>query len=306
MSPSAKKQVVANIQEMFEISERRSCFLIGVSRSTVRYQLVEKSDDSELRKRIIELSEKKVCKRYGYRMIYAILKREGSKVNIKKVYRIWREEGLQQTKRGKPKKRKRSEVEQPVKKAERKDHVWSYDFVEDSTIKGVKIRNLTIIDEYTRESLQIRTEKSFPAERVINTLEWLFMTKGVPEYIRSDNGPEFIAKALMNWLEKNKVKTIHITPGSPWENGHIESFNGTLRDECLNMYAFDNVYEAQEIIENWRMEYNNFRPHSSLGYLTPGEYAERESARGLQATPSDPLQSEEKPARILTLAVDQI
>jgi len=162
-----------------------------------------------------------------------------------------------------------------INKAEYPDHVWSYDFIEDRTERGGKLRILVIIDEYTRECLATRVEPSIPAPVVIEVLEWLFLTRGVPKYLRSDNGPEFISKAVRQWLKESGCQTLFIKPGSPWENGYIESFNDKLRDECLNREVFRNGGEAQAIVKNWRQEYNNYRPHSSLGYLTPAEFAWR-------------------------------
>jgi len=162
-----------------------------------------------------------------------------------------------------------------VNKAEYPNHVWSYDFVEDRTERGGKLRILVIIDEHTRECLAIRVKPSIPASAVIEVLEWLFLTRGVPKYIRSDNGPEFISKAVCQWLKESGCQTLFIKPGSPWENGYIESFNDKLRDECLNREVFRNGKEAQAIVEAFRQEYNNYRPHSSLGYLTPAEFARR-------------------------------
>ena len=160
-----------------------------------------------------------------------------------------------------------------MNKAEYPNHVWSYDFVEDRTEIGGKLRILAIIDEYTRECLAIRVEPSIPAYAVVEVLEWLFLTRGVPKYIRNDNGPEFIARAVCQWLENSGCQILLITPGSPWENGYIESFNDKLRDECLNREIFRNGREAQAIIEAFRQKYNNYHPHSSLGYLTPVEFA---------------------------------
>ncbi len=162
-----------------------------------------------------------------------------------------------------------------VNKAGYPNHVWSYDFVEDRTERGSKLRVLAIIDEYIRECLVIRVAPSIPASAVIETLEWLFLTRGVPKHIRSDNGPEFVSRTVCQWLETSGCQTLFITPGSPWENGYIESFFDKLRDECLNREVFCNGREVQAIVENWRQEYNNYRPHSSLGYLTPTEFAKR-------------------------------
>jgi transposase InsO family protein len=160
-----------------------------------------------------------------------------------------------------------------VNKAEYPNHVWSYDFLEDRTERGGKLRILVIVDEYTRECLAVRIAPSIPARAVVDALEWLCLSRGVPRYLRSDNGPEFVAKVVQQWLEKFGCRTIFITPGSPWENGYVESFIDKLRDECLNREIFRNGREAQVIVETWRQEYNNDRPHSSLGYLTPVEFA---------------------------------
>lgn len=161
-----------------------------------------------------------------------------------------------------------------TKRAERPNHVWTYDFLEDRTERGGKLRILTVLDEYTRTALAIRVARSFPSESVIDVLEWLFLTRGVPEHIRSDNGPEFTADAIRAWLAGKECDTIYIAPGSPWENPFIESFNGSLRDECLNMEVFADTREAQELVETWRCDYNDLRPHSSLGYKTPSEFAQ--------------------------------
>lgn len=167
--------------------------------------------------------------------------------------------------------------------------MWSYDFVHDTTAKGAGLRVLTIMDEFTRESLATNVARSIKAVDVIHTLEWLFLTRGIPAHIRSDNGPEFVAKAVQRWLARHNCRTIYITPGSPWENPYIESFNGTLRAECLDRYLFVNVQEAQQVIEEWRHEYNHYRPHSSLDYQTPVVYAQRQAAvAGLMAATALP------------------
>jgi transposase InsO family protein len=212
--------------------------------------------------------------RYGYRRIAVLLRREGWKVNRKRVHRIWKAEGLSLPLR-RPRRRRVGSVGEIVNKAEYPNHVWSYDFAEDRTERGGKLRILAIIDEYTRECLAIRVAPSIPALAVVGVLEWLFLTRGVPKFLRSDNGPEFVAKAVCRWLETSGCQTLFITPGSPWENGYIESFFDKLRDECLNREVFRNGREAQAIVENWRQEYNNYRPHSSLDYLTPVEFARR-------------------------------
>lgn len=273
MSPQAKRQCAAYLVVEKEYSQRRACQLVGISRSCARYEPSQKEEEAELRKDIRDLADRN--KTYGYRRISVLLRREGSqKINKKRVHRIWKAEGLQLTRR-KPRKRRYGPKGEVIHKAERRNHVWSYDFLEDRTEKGGKLRILTVIDEFTRECLAILVNRSIPSPQVLNLLEWLFLVRGTPEHIRSDNGPELVAQAVQEWLAHRKCKTIYITPGSPWENPYIESFNGKFREECLDRYEFVNVQETQEIAENWRHEYNHYRPHSSLGYLTPVEYAER-------------------------------
>jgi transposase InsO family protein len=254
------------------ISERRVCRVLGQARSSQRYRPRVREDEEALTERIIELATK--YGRYGYRRITALLKQEGWKVNHKRVERIWRREGLRvpskQPKRGRLWLNDGSCVRL---RPESRNHVWSYDFVYERTHDGKQLRMLTIIDEYTRECLAIRTARRLSSKDVISTLAKLFVRKGVPEHIRSDNGPEFTAKAVRGWLQRLGVKTLFIEPGSPWENGYIESFNGKLRDELLNREIFYTVKEAQVLVEMWRKEYNQVRPHSSLGYRPPAPEA---------------------------------
>ena len=248
----------------------RACRLVGISRSSALYKQRTKPDEEALRERIRVLA--KDNSRYGYRRIAALLSREGNTTNIKRVHRIWKSEGLSLPQR-RPGRRQYGPKGEVVQKAEYPLHVWSYDILEDRTERGNKLRILTILDEYTKESTAIWVGRSISAQTVVEKLKWLFFSRGIPKYIRSDNGPEFIAKAVQGWLDESGCKTIHIEPGSPWENPYIESFNGKLRDECLNREIFRNTLEAQIIIEAWREEYNRYRPHSSLGYLTPEEFA---------------------------------
>lgn len=270
VSPSAQRIAVDYLREKKNCSERKACKLIKICRSVVRYKLKLKPEENDLIKQVHILANKH--KRYGYRRITRLVRREGKIVNKKRIERIWREEGLS-LKQRKSRKRKYGNTVEMINKAVRKNHVWTYDFVEDRTENGRKLRFLCVVDEYTRECLAIRVEHSFGSVQVIETLEWLFLIRGIPEHIRSDNGPEFIANDLCKWLGKNRCKTVFITPGSPWENAYIESFNGKFRDECLNCELFGNVRVAQIIAENWRVEYNTFRPHSSIGYMTPEEFA---------------------------------
>ena len=272
VSPLARRSAVKYLVKQRRSSQRRACVVVGLSRSLVRYIARRRRDEAELIKKIHKLAIRN--SRYGYRRITVLLRREGFRVNKKRVHRIWKSEGLGLPRR-RPKRRRMGPTGGIVNKAEYPNHVWSYDFVEDRTERGGKLRILVIIDEYTRECLASRVEPSIPASVVIEVLEWLFLTKGVPKHIRSDNGPEFISKAVCQWLKESGCQTLFIKPGSPWENSYIESLNDKLRDECLNREVFRNGREAQAIVETWRQEYNNYRPHSSLGYLTPAEFARR-------------------------------
>jgi putative transposase len=237
-----------------------------------RYQSNKSEEEEVLREDIIRLAG--TYGRYGYRRITALLRAEGWVVNPKRVERIWREEGLKvpakQPKRGRLYLNDGSCIRlRPLYK----NHVWSYDFVSDRLHNGKKTRMLTVIDEYTRKCLAIRVGFSLKSDDVLDTLSTLFITEGVPEYIRSDNGSEFTAKITREWIGGVGVKTAFIEPGSPWENGYNESFNGKLRDELLNGEIFYSLKEAQVLIEQWRRHYNEVRPHSSLGYKPPAPQA---------------------------------
>lgn len=255
-----------------DVSERRACKVISQPRMTQRYKSTRPDKDKALTTEIIKLANRH--KRYGYRMITAKLCQQGRLVNHKYVQRIWQKEGLQVPYRRKFKRATGgSNNSCSVKKAEFINHVWTYDFVSDQTEDGRKLKLLTVLDEFTRESPAIEVGRSIKAKDVIATLEYLFMVRGMPKCIRSDNGPEFIADAIKKWLNARDVNTLYIEPGSPWENGYIESFNGKLRDEVLNREVFYSVKEAKVIVETWRLEYNNHRPHSGLGYMTPAGFA---------------------------------
>ena len=228
--------------------------------------------EARLREEIVSLA----CQygRYGYRRITALLRNDGWRVNHKCVERIWRQEGLKVPQK-QPKRRRLwlNDGSCIRRRPEHPNHVWSYDFVADRTYNGRPLRLLTLVDEYTRESLAIKVDRTLKAYDVIEQLAELFVQRGTPDYIRSDNGSEFTSEAVRGWLQRLGVKTLFIEPGSPWENGYIESFNGKLRDELLNGEIFDTVIEARIIIERWRKEYNTRRPHSSLGYLPPAPEA---------------------------------
>jgi putative transposase len=259
---------VNHVCQQLLVSERRACRVLSQPRSTQRLIPYVPDDEPFLVSRIIELAEK--YGRYGYRMITGLLRQEGWKVNHKRVERLWRREGLKvpkkQPKRGRLWLNDGSCVRL---RPQYKNHVWSYDFMTARTADGRAFRILNIMDEYSRECLDILIDRHITADDVIEVLSTLFITVGIPEHIRSDNGPELTAKALRKWLSDLGVKTLFIEPGSPWENGYIESFNGKLRDELLNREIFTTLWEAKVLIEGWRKEYNEIRPHSSLGYRPP-------------------------------------
>jgi putative transposase len=246
---------------------RRSCALVGISSSSLYYKR-KRTEDPELLKELQRIARK--FKRFGYRRAWAMLKRAGKKMNVKKVHRIWKKEGL--ALRKKPGRKRLKTGRSVPLKALYPNHVWTYDFMLDSTADGRAIRILTIVDEFTRECLAIHLERSMPAVVILEVLERLFRERGGPEYLRSDNGPEFVAKIVQAWLERKGTKTHYIAPASPWENAYGESFNDKVRGECLNMEVFYSLAEAKVVVESWRRHYNEERPHSSLDYRTPLEF----------------------------------
>jgi len=254
------------------ISERFACRILGQHRSTQRKIPKATDDEAALTADIIALAIQ--YGRYGYRRITALLRNAGWVVNVKRVERIWRREGLKvpvkQPKRGRLWFNDGSCVRL---RPEYPNHVWSYDFVEDRTHNGKKYRMLNVIDEFTRECIAIRIGRQLKSTDVIDVLSDLFILRGIPGHIRSDNGPEFVAKAVRDWITAVGAKTAYIMPGSPWENGYCESFNSKLRDELLNGEIFYTLKEARVIIERWRRHYNTVRPHSSLGYKPPAPEA---------------------------------
>lgn len=268
MSPSRRRDCVEHVRSRTKVSERRACRVIGQPRATQRRLPIVRDDEDALTKAIVRLAT--TYGRYGYRRVRALLCTEGWQVNLKRVYRIWRREGLKvpqkQPKRGRLWLNDGSCVRLRPGHA---GHVWAYDFVQDRTQDGRSFRMLTVIDEFTRRCLAIVVARKLNSDAVLHCLTDLFTVHGPPEHIRSDNGPEFIAKAVRGWLGRIGVKTLYIEPGSPWENGYNESFNSKLRDELLNMEIFTTLHEAQVLIERWRRHYNAVRPHSSLGYRPP-------------------------------------
>ena len=267
-----RRKITSHVCQNLAVSERRACKVLGQARST-QYRIHEISgEEARLVAEVTALATR--YGRYGYRRITALLSEKGWRVNHKRVERIWRREGLKvpkkQPKRGRLWLNDGSCIRL---RPEHKDHVWSYDFVASRTADGRAFKILTILDEYTRECPAILVERRLTSEDVIDQLFNLFVLKGIPEHIRSDNGPEFTAKAIRKWLARIGVKALFIEPGSPWENGYIESFNGKLRDELLNREIFTTLTEAKVLIADWRREYNKVRPHSSLGYRPPAPEA---------------------------------
>lgn len=212
--------------------------------------------------------------RFGYRRIAALLVQEGWRLNVKRVHRLWKEHGLQIRRKARKRRRMGTSANACHRRRPRhKDHVWSYDFVAERTERGGQMKLLSVVDEFTRECLTIQVARAFRGPDVVAVLEELFAIRGRPRYLRSDNGPEFACKAVKKWLGSCGVGTLFIEPGSPWENGYVESFNGKLRDECLDGELFLNRIETQYVVDRWRLDYNHYRPHSMLGWMAPAAFA---------------------------------
>ena len=257
---------------MLGVSERRACVTLGQHRSTQRRPKTGRPDEKRLTDEVVRLASK--YGRYGYRRIAALLRNDGWTVNVKRVERIWRLEGLKVPKKQPKRSRLWLNDGSCVRlQPQHKGHVWSYDFVADRTHDGKAFRMLTVIDEYSRECLAVHIQRQLKGDDVLAVLADLFCRHGPPQHIRSDNGAEFTAVAVRNWLGRVGVKTLFIEPGSPWENGYCESFNSKLRDELLNGEIFYSLREAQILIEDWRRHYNTVRPHSSIGYRPPAPEA---------------------------------
>lgn len=267
MTVERKREAVVFLQAK-EVSERRSCQLVLLARSTYQYR-IRREPDEEFENQVKELAF--AHPRYGYRRIHALLKRGGQRVNRKRVVRVWQKFDLQVPRSKKTRRRVRQG--QPIMPvASRPNEVWTYDFVFDRDAAGRRLKLLTLMDEFTREGLAIRVGRSFKATQVKEVLRQVGARRGFPQFMRSDNGSEFIAGIIKEFLAQNNVKAAYIEPGSPWQNGKGESFNGKFRDECLRMEIFGNWREAEVVAEKWRKFYNSERPHSSLGYQTPDEF----------------------------------
>lgn len=261
------RQAVIHVRQRLDTPERRTCKTIGLARSTFRYKAVPKDND-ELRLALIRLA--KQYGRYGYRKIAYLLRMEGWTVNHKKVERLWREEGLQLPHRHKRRKRLYHKDSSVIRlRPNHPNHVWSVDFVHDKLSSGRRYKMLTVLDEYTRQALCVAVATKMGQAEVLDALYPLFLKHGKPGYLRSDNGPEFIAGDFQAWLKKAGIKPIQIYPGSPWENGYNERFNGTLRHEVLNAEWFSNLKQAQAVINKWLKQYNHVRPHQALNMKPP-------------------------------------
>jgi putative transposase len=264
------------------LSLRRACSAFSVARSSQRYESKKAKQDAPVVERMRALAGQ--YPRYGYRRIRIFLGREKLVMGTDRAYRLWRAAGLQVPRR-RPRRRVATSRPRPLP-ATGRNQVWAYDFVFDSCANGQQVKCLTIIDEWTREALAVDVAGSIRSRRVIEVLAQLVSVHGAPRHLRSDNGPEFVSAAVMRWLANEGIETAYIAPGKPWQNGTDESFNGRLRDECLSMEWFRTRQEAAAIIEGWRRHYNEVRPHSSLGYLTPEEFKKQ-----MQTTSTKPAEA---------------
>ena len=262
----AWKAAVEQIEQEYAFSQRRACGLLLVAVSSCRYRI--RRSDEPLRAKLVELAREKP--RFGYRRLHVLLRRTGETVNHKRVHRVYREAGLGIRR----KKRKHcARVGQPLRECTAANQEWALDFVHDAVDCGRAIRVLSVVDAYTRECLALEVDTSFASRRVTRVLEGIIAERGVPRMIRCDNGPELTSRHFLAWCIERKVELLHIQPGRPMQNGRVESFHGKLRDECLRVSWFGNLFEARRKIAGWRAEYNGERPHSSLGYRTPQEFA---------------------------------
>jgi len=276
VNPERRRRTVEAVRSRLghdKVSERRTCQTLDQPRSTQRYHLKRPDKDRQLIDQLRGLVE--WYPRYGSERMHKVLINTGGFVNFKRLHRIWKAEHLQVPTRQRKKRRLpgRSANGCIRYKATHRNHVWSYDFLTDRTEDGRQLKILVIIDEFTRECLAIEIGRTFTSRDVMLTLQYLFAVRGAPEHVRSDNGPEFVAKETQRWLDRAAVSTLFINKASPWENGYVESFNGKLRDELLNRELFLGLDEARYVLDEWRLEYNHRRPHSGIGWRTPAAYA---------------------------------
>ena len=277
VSAGVRREQVACVQR-HGVSLRRACALLSVARSTMGYESKIELREVPIVAAMRELSAQ--YPRFGYRRILVYLERRGIVMSADRAHRIWRRAGLQ-VPRKRPRRRAAMNRPRPIPSTQA-NHVWAYDFVFDACANGQQLKCLTVIDEYTRECLAIDVAGSIRSGRVIDVLSKLVSVRGAPRHMRSDNGPEFVSRAVLQWLSATKIETALIAPGKPWQNGANESFNGKFRDECLGMQWFKNRIDAKILIEDWRQEFNSERPHSSLGNRTPEEFARSVSIKRLE------------------------
>ena len=269
VSLAERRRGAIHLETEHGVSERRACKVVGIARSTKR-RPSGRIEEAKLVLRVHELTSR--YPRFGYRKIHAVLKAEGLLIGRDRLRLIRKREGLQVSKKQR-KRRRAGQSTTEVDRALYPNHVWSYDFVADQTLDGRRLRFLTVIDEFTREAIRIETGRFLNSHDVIRVLGQLIESRGAPGIIKSDNGPELVAQHVQDWLKERGIDTKYIDPGSPWQNGHNESFNGVFRDSCLNRWAFLSVREARLVVESWRREYNEERPHGALNQITPAAYA---------------------------------
>lgn len=275
---------MSHLQATFAVSERRACQAIDQPRSTQRYQPVINDQEKTIVKRMHELVRDHP--RFGYRRIWALLRGEGWRINRKRVHRLWRGESLRVPRKRRKKRRMGGSGNSMTSlRALHPNHVWCWDFIHDRDFRGRPLKWLSIVDEFTRECLALEVARSITAEDAIEVLRELFLIRGTPAHMRCDNGPEFIARSMQAYLTRAEASIRPIAPGSPWENGYVESFHGRLRDELLNVEVFDDVKHARALADRWRNNYNHRRPHSSLNYQTPAAFAATHAEPPVGAAP---------------------
>jgi putative transposase len=303
VSPERRRRTVQKVRRRLgedRVSERRACRALGQPRSTQRYRPKRPDIDRLLLGEMRRLAE--AYPRYGSERVHQLLVGTGWRVNFKRVHRLWRQEHLQVPQKAQKRRRLPGSSAGGIvrKRAKWPNHVWSYDLLADRTEDGRQLKLLAVIDEYTRECLAIEVGRTFTSRDVKLTLQYLFALRGAPEHVRSDNGPEFIAREIRRWLDEASVDTLYIEKGSPWENGYVESFNGRLRDELLNGELFLSLPEARYMLDEWREEYNHRRPHGGLEWRTPGAFAASLAAPPVGASPLPADQPALQPHAILS------
>ena len=298
MSPAGRRRAVEHLREGWRYTERNACRLVKQPRSTQRYEARIDYEERRIRKRLHELAKKHPGS--GYRRMARLLRREGMKINKKRVQRLWREEGLRNPLRKRRKRaRGHSENSCAVKQAEYKNHVWCWDFTMDETADGRRLKWFSVLDEFTRECLVLEVERRMTARDVVAILTWLEAKHGAPGAVRSDNGPEFIARAVQRWLAARKVGPLYIAPGSPWENGYSESFNSRMKAEFANRELFGSLMEAKVLGAEYQRYWNQERLHSGIGYKTPAEFAAELGPDSTTLRPPQ-VQSQHQPTLIST------